>query len=719
MIDRVDERVGGLIRVIERAGHAALIVALDRVHIPGFGADGQILLVAEDVGLGIVLVDLDFHAHAQPLGRGGVIVQAVDGRLPAEGVVGLHAGHIEAQFLPVGEAAGLIVRNPHQLVAERMQIIARIADELGFVRVGEGNRFLEPVEAVQLQILVVPLLEQADLLVDDPLDGLLAVLDFGEVLHHAVAVDVAERGRLGESVEDGEEHADRIVVQPQFLLHLPDGRVERVDVAVGGELVLNIELPAVQALGIVGVIECGIGQVEERIEEGVGQLAFPVEIADVRQIFFHRDAAALQIVGQAVVGQKHIVHAEEIVGRDVLIGVDGILGLVGDDVGGVVGDLLGAVNRQLVAVDVRGDGELKLDIARLIGLVERLGQLDAGSAFQRLEVGGGVDGLPVDAVLAGLDNQTAGQVDARGRLEQEAAHKRADRALLAQVVDDRPAQPVGEAEVRRVRIGRFRGKLAVGQHRRVLFGVIECGRYLRAERRKLLDLLRQAGDEVELLRIVALGGVPVFRLCDLGDIGIAVVIADLAGGRPVAVGAGPVSDRRHLVDKQPDVGGRADFVPNVARRDGAGQTQGERVRLGARHLRRRKHGADPAKILTVGRDRHGDCGGQADAVIPFLERADLEIGQPVHDLAEVEGQRHRLAAVEAHPGLGVKNLRADAVGQRPAAVAGIVRAGGAGERGQQTRKRVVRLQAAVGRRAVQRVNAIAHLVDLRLDERLG
>ena len=130
-----------------------------------------------------------------------------------------------------------------------------------------------------------------------------------------------------------------------------------------------------------------------------------------------------------IIGQEHIVHAEEIVGRDVLVGVDGDLDGVGDDVGGVVGNPLGAVDRQLVAVNVGIDGKYKLDIARSVRLRKRLGDLDARGRLTGLKRFGDVNGLPIDAVLAGLDQQTAGQADGGRKLVQEAARKRADRAL--------------------------------------------------------------------------------------------------------------------------------------------------------------------------------------------------------------------------------------------------------------------------------------------------
>ena len=303
----------------------------------------------------------------------------------------------------------------------------------------------------------------------------------------------------------------------------------------------------------------------------------------MRQILVHRDAAALKVIGQAVIGEKHIIDAEEVIGRDVLVGIYGVFDFVSDDVSGILRDLLGAVDGQLVTVDVRDDLKLEFDITRFVRFVKRFGQLHAGGALQRLEIAGGVDGLPVYAVLAGLNDHAAGQPYTAARLIEEAAHKRADRAFLSQVINDRPAQPVGETEVSAVGIGCLRGKYAVGEHRRIFFGVIVRIRNLRAERTELLDLLRQAGNEILLLRIIALGGIPVFRLGNLGDDGIAIVIVHIAGILLGILGVdlSLVFDRRHLVNEQPGRRGSADFVPDIAGRYGTRQTDHKRIRLGA------------------------------------------------------------------------------------------------------------------------------------------
>ena len=59
-----------------------------------------------------------------------------------------------------------------------MHIVARIADQLGLVRIGIGDLFLKPVEAEQVEVVVAARLKAGNLLVDDPLDGFLAVLYF-------------------------------------------------------------------------------------------------------------------------------------------------------------------------------------------------------------------------------------------------------------------------------------------------------------------------------------------------------------------------------------------------------------------------------------------------------------------------------------------------------------------------------------------------------------
>ena len=98
------------------------------------------------------------------------------------------------------------------------------------------------------------------------------------------------------------------------------------------------------------VVEPCIREIEERIKEGVDQLPVRVVIAHMRQIFLHRYAAALDVVRQAVVGEKHIVHAHKVVRGDIAVGIDIIFVDIGSDVGSVGGYMLCAVYRKLITI---------------------------------------------------------------------------------------------------------------------------------------------------------------------------------------------------------------------------------------------------------------------------------------------------------------------------------------------------------------------------------
>lgn len=105
---------------------------------------------------------------------------------------------------------------------------------------------LLPVEADEREVFIARAAVARKLGIDLPFDGLLPVFEGVERVVDAVAVQIAEgidlsvRG-LGRGAEDGEEDLCLIIRAVQRVLRAADGGVERVEVAVGDKLAVDVK----------------------------------------------------------------------------------------------------------------------------------------------------------------------------------------------------------------------------------------------------------------------------------------------------------------------------------------------------------------------------------------------------------------------------------------------------------------------------------------------
>lgn len=211
------------------------------------------------------------------------------------------------------------------------------------------------------------------------------------------------------------------------------------------------------------------------------------------------------------------------------------------------------------------------DIAHLIRLVERLVDLrDGRRAFgvDRIDV---VEHLPLLAVDRAVNEQAGGQLDVGAVLAQEGRADAGDGAHMPEVKVQVAPLAVGEAEERAVGVRRARRMLAVGE-RGVAFGrIVEGGRVVPPKRVHQLNLHRLAGDEVDGVVVIALGGIPVGRLAAGLQLQRAVVV--LHRLRVIAGVLALVLIDAQLVGERP-ARQAGDGDADVARMDGAGQRRG-------------------------------------------------------------------------------------------------------------------------------------------------
>ena len=224
---------------------------------------------------------------------------------------------------------------------------------------------------------------------------------------------------------------------------------------------------------------------------------------------------------------------------------------------------------------------------------------------------------------------------------------------------------VGEAEERAVGVRRARRMLAVGE-RGVAFGrIVESGRVVPPKRVHQLNLHRLAGDEVEGVVVIALGGIPVGRLAAGLQLQLAVVV--LHRLRVVAGVLALVLIDAQLVGERP-ARQAGDGDADVARMDGAGQRRGVGDLNRVRQPLRRQDVAGGGIGLAVVRDEERHAGRQVDGIVGHAQEADVQLRDVVDDLAEVDVDRHALRAGEADPVGFIEALARFAVGEHPARV---------------------------------------------------
>lgn len=214
--------------------HHALVVHMDAVgHIAVDDAARQVIHVPLEVNAVAKRrrVYLDFDAHIVFLRDRGGFRNSIGRNVRIERIVRLQADRVKAVHRPLHITVRAEIRYPEQLVAEFMHDVACCADGFKIVLVSVDG-LVEPVEAGQLQVLVVAVAEPFDKLVDIPLYRFRLIRRIRKVFGNAVAVHVAEIAYRRGGIQNGVIDHNLVIRQVQRRFDFADRLVEGVKVDV-------------------------------------------------------------------------------------------------------------------------------------------------------------------------------------------------------------------------------------------------------------------------------------------------------------------------------------------------------------------------------------------------------------------------------------------------------------------------------------------------------